>query len=494
MEGADQATIPIINETEQDAEIATAPEPKAKRKFPMFDVCLICLLMLAEAMSKYILFPFVPFMVEHQGVTKSDHEIGYYSGALTSAALFGQAVSCHSWGAYSDRKGRRPVLLFGLVSSAVTLFAFGFCNNYWIGLVFRLIAGLTNGNLPVSKTILGEVCTFEEAPRAFAIYSFFWYAAGSIAPLLGGALAQPAEKFPGTFGDIQFFHDYPFFLPCAAGTFLILVVLAIAIPYLPETLKVNNPKEYELKAGNYSNLQESHELEAVTAGSEPSIDSQDEHAKALPSVWKNPQVIIVSFTYAMISLNDILFLEVFPLWAMNAKRDGGLGFDSLEIGIATSISLLTLVIYLQVGYTYVQEKLGILGSLRYGMLVRIPLFILPVLATLSDNLDPLLWTILIVVTSIVAMGLESSYVSVQVFLGNCTVAQQRGAANAVGVLFAAVVRFIGPLMGGVLWSLSEQYRFPMHEYFVFTLVSIHAIYTAHFAKRITLSEVYEEMK
>ncbi len=74
----------------------------------------------------------------------------------------------------------------------------------------------------------------------------------------------------------------------------------------------------------------------------------------------------------------------------------------------------------------------------------------------------------------------------QVFLTNCTSSKQRGAANAVGVLFAAVVRFIGPLLGGVLWSLSDQYRFPMHEYLVFTLVSLHSIYTAQYAKKINV--------
>eukprot|EP00001_Collodictyon_triciliatum_P110931 19475_4 len=83
---------------------------------------------------------------------------------------------------------------------------------------------------------------------------------------------------------------------------------------------------------------------------------------------------------------------------MTPKEDGGLNFDSLEIGVATSVSLVILVIYLQVGYTYVQEKLGILGSLRAGMFVRIPLFILPILAVFPKSLNPLLWAILIAIS------------------------------------------------------------------------------------------------
>jgi hypothetical protein len=51
---------------------------------------------------------------------------------------------------------------------------------------------------------------------------------------LGGALESPARKFPGTFGHVQFFSDYPYALPGFLTAFVGLTAAIIATVFIEE--------------------------------------------------------------------------------------------------------------------------------------------------------------------------------------------------------------------------------------------------------------------
>jgi len=53
----------------------------------------------------------------------------------------------------------------------------------------------------------------ELQPKAFSIMPLVWSIGSIFGPILGGALANPAEKFPSIFGSVKFFHRFPFALP-----------------------------------------------------------------------------------------------------------------------------------------------------------------------------------------------------------------------------------------------------------------------------------------
>lgn len=70
--------------------------------------------------------------------------------------------------------------------------------------------------------------------------------------MIGGILAQPAEKYPNMFSQNGIFGQYPYFLPCLVGAMLVIVPLPLVIAYLPETLP--NPEQYNClkrKSGRY---------------------------------------------------------------------------------------------------------------------------------------------------------------------------------------------------------------------------------------------------
>lgn len=74
------------------------------------------------------------------------------------------------WGRLSDRIGRRPVLLMGLIGLTTSMVCFGLSKTFAMILVSRSIAGVLNGNVGVAKTMMAELT--DESNRAFAFSMF----------------------------------------------------------------------------------------------------------------------------------------------------------------------------------------------------------------------------------------------------------------------------------------------------------------------------------
>jgi MFS family permease len=61
------------------------------------------------------------------------------------------------WGYLSDRIGRRPVILYGLMGTTITSILFGLSQSFAWAMTVRIMAGLVNGNIGVMKSMLGEI-------------------------------------------------------------------------------------------------------------------------------------------------------------------------------------------------------------------------------------------------------------------------------------------------------------------------------------------------
>ena len=98
-----------------------------------------------------MLFPYLPFMVRDFHLTEDDSQIGYYAGYIASAFSLGQFISSFFWGWFSDRIGRKPVLLLGAGGTFLSVLFFGFSINFPMALAARCLAGMLNGNVGVAK-------------------------------------------------------------------------------------------------------------------------------------------------------------------------------------------------------------------------------------------------------------------------------------------------------------------------------------------------------
>jgi len=77
--------------------------------------------------------------------------------------------------------------------------------------------------------MLSENSTPKTQARAFSLFAFAGNLGLFIGPILGGALADPANQYPKLFGHVKFFEDFPYALPTfATGSFgLIATVVCV---------------------------------------------------------------------------------------------------------------------------------------------------------------------------------------------------------------------------------------------------------------------------
>jgi Bcr/CflA subfamily drug resistance transporter len=151
-------------------------------------------------------------------------EFGLSDGAVQrslSAHILGIGVSQLGYGAWSDRKGRRPVFLFGLSVCASSAFACAFVRNAFGLLVLQAAIGFGVGCTIVVRAMFRDV--FEDAKlitsnsHLSAVSSVTLIAS----PLLGGFLVERLG-FPVVMGTLFII-----------ASLLVLVVWAL----LPETLQ-----------------------------------------------------------------------------------------------------------------------------------------------------------------------------------------------------------------------------------------------------------------
>ena len=69
-------------------------------------------------------------------------EASFYAGLFISAFALAESLTGFFWGAFSDRIGRKPVLLIGCFGTLISLLVVGFSPNFWLALAGRVLGGL----------------------------------------------------------------------------------------------------------------------------------------------------------------------------------------------------------------------------------------------------------------------------------------------------------------------------------------------------------------
>lgn len=182
------------------------------------------------------IFPYVYHMVEAFKVTDDDHKIALYAGLITSSFTFAEFSAGMFWGRMSDKIGRKPVLIMGLIGTAISMIVFGFAPNLPTAMVARALGGLLNGNIGVLQTTVAEIVTVKEhQPRAYSIMPFVWCLGSIIGPAMGGALAQPCQNYPGLFQRHTIFDSFPFLLPNLVCVVVLVFGVIVGFLFLEET-------------------------------------------------------------------------------------------------------------------------------------------------------------------------------------------------------------------------------------------------------------------
>ena len=176
-------------------------------------------------------FPYLPEMIESLGVPKI--EVAKWAGITSAAFSLSQVITGILWGRVSDRWGRKPAILAGVIFAMSSTLLFGFSRSLAWAIVARTFAGATNGNVGIFRTVVAEMIPQKELqPRAFSFMPMVYTMGSIFGPSLGGALANPALRYPGIFGEITFFKRFPYALPNLAASLFFMIGLVTGFLFL----------------------------------------------------------------------------------------------------------------------------------------------------------------------------------------------------------------------------------------------------------------------
>jgi DHA1 family multidrug resistance protein-like MFS transporter len=182
----------------------------------------------------------LPFHIERMALDEgvAAQETSVHVGVITGLFAPMQFFFAPLWGRLSDRIGRRPVLMIGMLGFAFTNFFFGLSTNLLMLYLSRLLGGsLSAAVLPVAAAFVADLTLESQRGKGMA---WMGSAAGlgvMVGPALGGWLAEVNLVRTFQFGFFSFdAFSVPFF---AAGT-LALVALSATIAWLREPKALNS--------------------------------------------------------------------------------------------------------------------------------------------------------------------------------------------------------------------------------------------------------------
>lgn len=182
------------------------------------------------------IFPYAYRMIESFDITNNENQTSMYAGMLITAFAFAEFSTGMLWGRVSDKIGRKPVLVLGLIGTAISMISFGFSKSLPMAIISRALGGLLNGNVGVLQTTVAELVTKKEhQPRAYSIMPFVWCMGSIIGPAMGGALAMPCEAYPWLFSKGSIFDAYPFLLPNLVSVGVLVCGITTGLLFLEET-------------------------------------------------------------------------------------------------------------------------------------------------------------------------------------------------------------------------------------------------------------------
>lgn len=129
-----------------------------------------------------MIVPLLPFYATEFGASATT------VGLLVSAFSFAQLVVAPAWGRASDRYGRRPAILAGLIVTAAAYLIFGFASTVLVLLASRLIQGMGAGTIGVVQAYVADASPPERRTHSLGWLSAVTSLGAVIGPAFGSAM------------------------------------------------------------------------------------------------------------------------------------------------------------------------------------------------------------------------------------------------------------------------------------------------------------------
>jgi MFS family permease len=157
-----------------------------------------------------------------------------FGGVLFSLYSILQFVFSPFWGALSDRRGRRGVLLVTVAGTALGYLVWLLSGSFWLFVASRIVCGAFSGNLSVATAAVADVTTRQERSRAMGLVGAAYGLGLVTGPMVGAAAAQ--LNLLARHPSLERFGINPFSVPALVSLLLCAVNFAWVKRSFRETL------------------------------------------------------------------------------------------------------------------------------------------------------------------------------------------------------------------------------------------------------------------
>jgi len=137
-----------------------------------------------DMLGLIIVYPLLPFYAQHLGANAA------MVGALVASFSVAQLLAAPVWGWLSDRYGRRPAILVGLLLSAVAYVIFAFAASLWLLFLSRIVQGLGGGTIGVVQAYVSDVSEPKDRAKTLGWLSAVTSLGAVVGPAIGSALVR----------------------------------------------------------------------------------------------------------------------------------------------------------------------------------------------------------------------------------------------------------------------------------------------------------------
>jgi multidrug resistance protein len=302
------------------------------------------------------------------------------------------------WGHVSDRIGRKPVLLAGLLGGGLALVGFGLADRLWLLFLARGLAGvMSSAVLPTAMAYVADVTDESGRGRGMGLMGAAMGLGFIFGPGIGGVLAR-------------FGHDTPFLVSGA----LSLINCALAALALRES---NAP------------------------------EARGEKKVRLPAPWRAFRTPLLPFywvafcvPFAMAALE-----ATFPLFIQDRFGYGAFEMGWMFLFMGTAVTLVQGMLLGRLIHRHGEERV-----LRYGLIVNAIGFLLVIAAGGWKSLTAAL--LVAGVGNQVMRPTNASLISKRTTLG-------QGVSIGLMDSFDSLGRIIGPILAGSLYGSGGHYPY-----------------------------------
>lgn len=152
---------------------------------------VLCAAVLIDMIGFGIILPLLPFYAESMGASPLEVTLLVASYSAT------QLVAAPVWGRFSDRHGRRPLLVASLFASAVSYLIFGLATSLWLLFASRIAAGAAGGTVTLAQAYVADTTTAEERARGLGWIGAVAGLGVMLGPSIGGYFSRYGLGVPG---------------------------------------------------------------------------------------------------------------------------------------------------------------------------------------------------------------------------------------------------------------------------------------------------------